>query len=225
MNQKTALLFLELFGNRALFFTEQLASLIGQAIEKTTNHRRLADQVNTSWDESVKIVEDIQKLNRPSRRARKLHQVIDKIIEEDKLDLPKEVSCKKGCSICCHLNVVVTNDEADLLFEKYDKSQDEKLKRQAAVTDDLKYPSILGYSDAACVFLKDNECSVYEDRPMACRSYRVISDPDECDAIKYPDHMVQQVVQDRIEMIKSIAYVRCGCDRLARKLLERKKHV
>lgn len=90
-------------------------------------------------------------------------------------------SCKKGCSFCCHMNVSCSKTEVEIIIT-YCKSKNiivdqDYLKRQ------LKYSQEkIGKANevSACIFLKNNECSIYDVRPISCRKYFVKSEPSFC---------------------------------------------
>lgn len=96
------------------------------------------------------------------------------------------VSCKKGCHLCCRINVTIWKDEAALIAE-YCREHDISIPR-AYLEEQLKY----GWKEVAatdvgwCVFLKNGECSIYPVRPLGCRKYHVSSPPELCDTVKYP---------------------------------------
>ncbi|WP_431110171.1 YkgJ family cysteine cluster protein [Variovorax paradoxus] len=73
------------------------------------------------------------------------------------------VACRKGCSGCCKMNISLTSIEAE---------------RLAAASGRLMahpYRTIFHREDkfagVPCPFLVDDECSVYEARPYACRAH------------------------------------------------------
>jgi Fe-S-cluster containining protein len=91
------------------------------------------------------------------------------------------VACTKGCYYCCYLNVQVDQEEMDYIMDRYKKEEGPKeymrvlvdSKERAEVMS--KIPSI---DDRAmvkrpCAFLKDSKCSIYEYRPLQCRSMNV----------------------------------------------------
>ena len=91
----------------------------------------------------------------------------------------KKISCKKGCSFCCYLHVDITSAEADILAEHVtEKHHVEQFMKQS--NHNIENWKDLPYQDRKCAFLVDGECSVYEDRPMSCRKYLVINDPEKC---------------------------------------------
>ena len=128
----------------------------------------------------------LQKLRDPIKRARFVHRKID--IELDKLfedeSVQKLVSCKQGCSACCHTQVAVTEDEAALLAEIVNNGHPidwTKMFVQANVENSSKEFFQLPYSMRSCIFLdKAGSCTIYEDRPVVCRTNYVVSSPDLC---------------------------------------------
>lgn len=122
----------------------------------------------------------LQRLNdaymHPHTRMRKLYEFADKIWARHYGDM---VVCKRGCSHCCHVNVNLTTYEAEYI------AVNAKLE-----APDLS-PSKKGdYTNQPCPFLKDNECSIYEFRPMACRAFGTIDSADYCADKSYPAHQV-----------------------------------
>lgn len=120
-----------------------------------------------------------------AERARVIYKVADQFMAA--LDLPENkaskesITCKRGCNFCCYQNVDVTWDEASLLLEvAEDKIDWDHLNAQLPGHQNIEYKK------RACVFLKDGECSVYENRPISCRKYLVANDPEKCDSEKYP---------------------------------------
>jgi Fe-S-cluster containining protein len=97
-------------------------------------------------------------------RAEYTHKLIDaqKIEYKATEGKNRKISCKRGCHFCCVSNIEVTSDEFLFLKENYSgisSSQTDKHK---------------------CVFLQNDECSIYEKRPAICRNREVVSPPENC---------------------------------------------
>ena len=100
----------------------------------------------------------------------------------------KTPSCRKGCSFCCNIQVVCTELEVNLII-KYIKDNNiiltdeekNRLKEQSKynLRSDVEKYILNPYKK--CVFLKNNECSIYPIRPLSCRNYFVYNDPKLCD--------------------------------------------
>lgn len=96
--------------------------------------------------------------------------------------LPNKISCKKGCSFCCEIHVNISKHEATLLHKLINEDKleidYEKVERQSK--KNYKTWRELDPEDRKCVFLKNNECSIYDYRPGVCRKYMVVSEPLDC---------------------------------------------
>ena len=85
-----------------------------------------------------------------------IHQFIDRQHKKNK----HLSTCKKGCSACCHQTINIFPDEGDLIKES-----------------GFHIPKTFNNT---CPFLKENICSIYEIRPVACRNHLSVSDPALC---------------------------------------------
>ena len=75
------------------------------------------------------------------------------------------IACKKGCGHCCHIEVGIHQIEADYISSK--------TNHKAAKLSGGLMRKEGGWIDAnrPCPFLKENVCSIYEHRPMVCRTH------------------------------------------------------
>ena len=111
----------------------------------------------------------------------------------------KSISCKAGCGACCRQLVPITPTEAynlrDLIeslpeprrsdirarFAEARRKLDEaglleKLLHPETVGDELRAVGMEYFRlGIACPFLEAESCSIYPDRPIACREYLVTS--------------------------------------------------
>ncbi|MFN7990315.1 MAG: YkgJ family cysteine cluster protein [Thermoanaerobaculia bacterium] len=119
--------------------------------------------------------------------------------------LGKPVSCAKGCGACCRQLVPVAPSEArriaDLVAELPEPRRSEVSGRFAEAVRRVEEGGLLGPLDdrpawetgdavevgtayvrlgIACPFLEDESCSIYAERPLACREYLVSSPPSRC---------------------------------------------
>ena len=115
------------------------------------------------------------RFNRGPERAKTFHQMVDAAVSS-----AKDLSCRKNCANCCHQRVTISEDEMDLIESIVDlKSLDKAhLERQATFSkqDWIEKP----LDETRCIFLKEKSCSIYEDRPSACRAAISKKDPELC---------------------------------------------
>jgi Fe-S-cluster containining protein len=115
------------------------------------------------------------------------------------------VSCKAGCGICCRQRVPISEFEAHRLRQLVDNLPEprrteviarfrnaEERCRAAGLTDPLTDTSNPDLQELtrrsaqyvrlmiACPFLENESCSIYEERPLKCREYLVVSPAEHC---------------------------------------------
>lgn len=133
--------------------------------------------------ESIDNFKIASKFDKTSEVTNMFHKLTDRFLQKTIAEnKDTDIKCSKGCSFCCYINVDITEDEG-VLIEEYCKRNSitidyEQLGKQVNSTPEtyLNIP----YQDRRCAFLKNNECSIYEVRPIACRNYLVVSDPKDC---------------------------------------------
>ncbi len=132
----------------------------------------------------------LKKLNKnhdPVKRARYVHRMVDELNEYVFKDPNvKSLSpCTSGCSACCHTQVSVTSDEAELLAQRVHEGMEinrDNLAIQMAVKNSSHAYFALNYEERKCVFLdSEGKCKVYDDRPSVCRTNAVLGDASQCD--------------------------------------------
>jgi len=117
-----------------------------------------------------------------SERAQVTQQLID---EQNLLNSHIKISCQKGCGACCHLEVEITADDANLLARSilqqkipYDKARLQEQAQRSRLDSAWKKGVVAANR---CVMLgDDNACSNYENRPATCRKLSVTSPPEYC---------------------------------------------
>lgn len=133
------------------------------------------------------VMNHLNKIKSSLERARFVHHMVDEYNKEVFAHplLKTLVPCKAGCSGCCHTQVSVTEDEADLLLHNINSGIDinyESLAKQAEAGNDSDAYFKIPYQERKCVFLDDKgSCRVYKDRPSVCRTNAVIGDASQCD--------------------------------------------
>ena len=109
------------------------------------------------------------------------------------------VSCKAGCSQCCHLLVLTSQLEAEMMKDYISAYYSpmklaefkEKIREHKDLLSSLTVFSNGRFSEEStqaylssklpCAFLNENDCcSIYEARPFICRKYLVFDNPEIC---------------------------------------------
>lgn len=161
-----------------------------------------------------KIIHYISEFNRLLKSNRRIDvfkkimglmdQEINNMSEKEKL----AVSCKRGCSFCCHINVEITEDEGDVIGE-HCKNHNIPIDKEYLLNQ-LKIPELeIAFAEnSACVFLKNGECSIYDVRPLICRKYLVATPAEKCDTKKYPLYKVGGLVNlDPESVMAAVAFI------------------
>lgn len=117
-------------------------------------------------------------------RGREVQRLVDHEVNAAS-DL--KYSCKKGCGACCHLEVQITSDDADVLRESLSDGLKIDFHRLRELSE-RKTRDVLWRAGATpmnrCVFLgADNACRNYENRPAVCRKVLVSSPPELCEIV------------------------------------------
>lgn len=133
------------------------------------------------------VLQNLQRIADKFVRAKVIHEIVDEFNKEVFAHpLVQQFSpCKLGCTACCHTQVSVTDDEAQLLAKRVQegvKINRRLLKLQVKAKNDSDAFFKIKYEDRKCIFLGDDgACTVYEDRPSVCRTNAVIGDASQCD--------------------------------------------
>ena len=162
-------------------------------------------------DAVVREARVIQALPPGAGRARAVHQRVEAATAPFLALRPEAlaaVQCRRGCSHCCRIRVDVTADEAALLSERIragtahpDPARLAIQRTWAAPADFLGKPR----AEADCVFLgADGACTVYEDRPSACRALLVASAPELCRDAQGATQVLA-VINPYLELVASAA--------------------
>lgn len=96
---------------------------------------------------------------RGSAKLRQIHVAADRIFTY----ATPHAACARGCAHCCYIAVRITTAEAHFIGEHIGVSPKEF---SSTVIRDANSFS----NKTPCPFLKNDECSIYEWRPLTCRS-------------------------------------------------------
>ena len=119
-------------------------------------------------------------------RAKVVHAIVEEFNKETFAHplVSQLCPCRVSCTDCCHTQVSVTNEEADLLISRIKEGveiNEARLKIQMEAKNDSHAYFKLKFEDRRCVFLdEDGKCKVYEDRPAVCRTNAVLGESSQC---------------------------------------------
>jgi Fe-S-cluster containining protein len=92
-------------------------------------------------------------------KLRRIYSVVDELT----IGAQSYTACKKGCAACCHMNVSISDLEAKIIFQA---TGERPVRLPSTIDHDLA-----DFKGTPCPFLKNRECSIYADRPYACRKH------------------------------------------------------
>jgi len=130
----------------------------------------------------IHYTDTLANLSPGAERGRRVHELIE---EQNAASSHIKTSCQKGCGACCHLEVEITRDDANILADSIANGVkvDNLRLRELAQRVRLDAAWKLGFVESnRCVFLgADNACRNYRNRPTVCRKHSVISPVSECE--------------------------------------------
>ncbi len=135
------------------------------------------------------LIAELKEIKNAIMRARHFHNRVDELTVDifSHPIVQNLKGCKKGCSGCCHTEVSVTDDEAELLSNRiknginidYVRLHTQKL----AIKNGQNFYSI-PFQMRACIFLnEDGHCKVYSERPAVCRTNAVLGTSEQCSTV------------------------------------------
>jgi Fe-S-cluster containining protein len=91
---------------------------------------------------------------------------------QDVLESGTPVACSAGCTACCYQSVEATIPEAILIALRLADPEDPRRERVLAAAETFKGLSARERrrTGRPCPLLQNDRCSVYDDRPLMCRS-------------------------------------------------------
>jgi hypothetical protein len=97
---------------------------------------------------------------------------VDRLFREAHAEAASHIDCRE-CGRCCRaVQPAVTSDEIPALASRLGCSAETFVDEHLT-----KIPGGWYMKREPCVFLRKNECTIYEDRPGSCRSYPHLIEP------------------------------------------------
>lgn len=142
-------------------------------------------------------------------RVAKARELVDEAVEGQLKPGFPDITCKKGCAFCCYQRVTGSRAEAQEILEyckengiQFSRARIKKQARAGSLEEWLKLP----YETKRCAFLgENNECKIYPIRPLACRSYFSISDPQICDTRN--DNTMPTPTCNQVDVVSAALYL------------------
>lgn len=111
--------------------------------------------------EEQHIAANVNNINASPRvKLRKVYDLLDRISQHTQSFVP----CSAGCSDCCKMNVSISDVEAEQIGARINRTP-ESPKTPTRPDDTSKHLGV------PCPFLKNDECSIYDFRPVVCRKH------------------------------------------------------
>ncbi len=167
-------------GYNAYKVTSLLKDYLGMLMEDPEN-REIIDNILKLIDDYVIQLKKLSAQNH-IKTTKQVYDAIDGFFLKTPEENKKEIQCKTGCTACCFIDVDVSGDEAAVII---DYCRENGIEVDKAYLTEQAAAGRKSYSALSrCVFLKDNLCSIYPVRPVACRKHWVKTDPALCDFSK-----------------------------------------
>jgi hypothetical protein len=125
---------------------------------------RINERIKPHWE---RLTGRIRELVRNNRSADYCIPAFWAVVDEVASYGGDDVACRSGCSHCCHLQVLVTQDEADVIGKRIGREAVQLTGPSRGRRDVEAFD--WGYHNP-CTFLIDDKCSIYENRPLPCRT-------------------------------------------------------
>ncbi len=138
----------------------------------------------------------------------KIHALIE-VVDGIAAIAGKYGPCRKGCSVCCYQSVVISTWEAD----RIQKASGKPLTNFKGYhpRQDMRNVLVGKFTGQRCPFLVDKVCSVYDVRPMMCRTHLSLADDSfPCDIINNFGAEVPYFDFEDMRQLVAILYIEGG---------------
>jgi Fe-S-cluster containining protein len=127
----------------------------------TTNDllKRLKQLAGNAEEDNRKLLKQLKR--RPSSEVDEIFQTLHE-------DVFEEINCLDCANCCSTISPIITNRDVDKIARALRVKPSEVVEKYLEIDEDNDYV----FRNHPCPFLgSDNYCSIYVDRPKACREY------------------------------------------------------
>lgn len=115
-------------------------------------------------------------------KFRKFIQLADKINSA----VAPHSQCSKGCSACCYIDVSLTAIEAEVIGAAIGVIP--TVPKDTCTIESKNFDQYRGrHLGKPCTFLSENRCTIYDHRPLSCRTHTNLGDAFFCDTSIDPE--------------------------------------
>lgn len=154
-------------------YTRQMNSL-----EKLNVHEKL-EQVfdQNTWMEREVLARVVKRVSTENASVASRCSKISAIADRFNAALAPVAACRAGCAHCCHMPTMIYAHEAARLAAASGRSPADLRPRRF----EKSVESAKAFLGLPCPFLQDDQCVVYEARPLICRLHHSLNDdPSDC---------------------------------------------
>jgi len=152
------------------------------AADAALSRQRVADITSAkTWPRELD--EELEAISCAGLSRKATHERFRDVAVRMQAAIAPNSACKgRGCSACCYISVVISDVEADALGSNLGVLPRKKVaqERREDVVD--------AWFGVPCTFLRNGECSIYENRPIACvLNHSLGPDPSMCSTSIAPE--------------------------------------
>jgi Fe-S-cluster containining protein len=147
-------------------------------------HSRAADISQRGANVFPQLREHVAQIAQSSKLSRSYKYFrLTEIADEAMKVVAPSTPCRKGCSACCRIALPISLTQAADLAVLTGRKLSVPVRSAITLSNQIDR-DVKRFKGVPCPFLADNECSIYEHRPMQCRVHHVIeSDASRCEPL------------------------------------------
>lgn len=204
---------------------EGIPPFTDRAFEMVYSSKDKRKAVEVALDEAERLIAIAEEIDSTKAsnydKLQTYRNLFQKFFDEFFQSSTYQLTCKDKCSACCYIPVSTNIREMMAIKTKTDWSNIDMslVKKQMHFADPDKFVEKIPWTDRKCVFLKDNSCSIYDERPMACRRHNSVTPVELCDT-STGLHQVGSVYHITSEIWYAIFATRWGDKRMSKTIYD-----